>query len=461
MAAALAAGTAQAQDLVLSYDQARQLARELLAAGNVEDANRVATQLLAEVPNDGTALAIIAATAPALGDPVTGRKAGVRAYTVATTSDQRYEAARLTANAAATNRQFSLAQFWLRLARQSAPDDAARASVAQDYQLLRDLNPWNTSLSFGVRPSDNINNGSQGNTAFLQENVDAGLASLLAAFGFYDPETGLRLLGDNERALSGTELSFSFGTQYRLSATPTAATFLTLGANADFYRLSDEARTQAPGSKNGDFTRAGLNVGIVHRQIFSAGDAPTTFRATVGSTWYGGEPNTRYLAFSADQPFLLSERDRLTFGANVTLSRGASDDTITRRVGTTLDWRHITTSGNAVDAGIGLSKSLSDLQDSTYTSLSASVGYTFARPIGPVAVSTSLTWEVYDIGDTLYAPFDRIDHTLTARARFVLTEAELFGFQPVLTLSQRRNGSTVDQFDTRSFDVGVDLQSSF
>ena len=119
--AALAIGLlstfASAQTTVdVSLDDARIIATRALLAGEEELAIQIARGLLQANPDDRTALIIVAAVAPRQGDPETGRKAGGRAWQLSQTEIEKYEAARLTALAAATGKRYTLAEFWLRRA---------------------------------------------------------------------------------------------------------------------------------------------------------------------------------------------------------------------------------------------------------------------------------------------------------------------------------------------------------
>ena len=459
---ALTSNFASAQSSVnLTLDEARQAAVNLLLNGETLTAYQLSQGLLQADPNDRTALVVMSAAARQLGQPKIGRQAGAQAYRISQPGIEKYQAARLTALAAAEEGRFTLAQYWLRLARQHAPNEAEAASVAQDYQVLRQRNPWSSNLSFGVAPSGNINGGSQGNTAYLEGNVDPSFAAFLAAFGIYDPNTGLRLLGDNERALSGYEASLSFGTQYRLNQTPTSATFLSAQANVSRYWLSDEARAQSPTSENGDFDRDSLSFGLSHIQVMAENMRPTTFSLGLGGNLYAGSPSSRYVTASVSQPYLLSDRDLLTLSGTVSVSANYNDEIPVTSINTSARLMHILPSGDRVGGSVSVGRNISDIFDSNSNSLSFGVSYSFAKPIYGMGLAFDLSSTFTNIGETRFAPFDREEVSLRAGANVSVPAAEIFGFQPVISFSAEEVRSTVDQFDRTSFGVGLDFRSSF
>lgn len=445
----------------LTLNEARQAAVHLLLDGQAGAAFQLAEGLLQANPNDRDALIVKSAAARALGDPSLARRVGVQAFRVSQDGPEKYQAARLIAQAATAEERYTWAQYWLRIARQHAPNDAEAEAVARDYQVLRQLNPWSSNISFGLAPSGNINGGSQGTTGYLEGNVDPGFAAFLASFGIYDPETGLRLLGDNERALSGYEANFGIGSQYRLSQTESSATFLSGQLNINRYWLSDEAREQSPTSENSDFDRDSISIGLSHIRVLADGQRPATFSLGYGRDWYGGAPNSRYITASFSQPYLLSERDLLTFGLNTSVSASFNDDIPIRSYGVSTRLLHILENGDRIGGSIRLTKNVSEILDSNSNAAELGASYSFANPIYGLGVQLNATVTLTDIGETRFAPFDREDLTFRAGADVSIPAAEIFGFQPVLEFTAEQNRSTVDQFDRTAFGVGLNFQSSF
>ena len=117
--------------------------------------------------------------------------------------------------------------------------------------------------------------------------------------------------------------------------------------------------------------------------------------------------------------------------------------------------------GDRVRSNFQITKSTSDIEDSDYTSLSAGVSYTFAQPILGTFVTLNSDATFNNIGDTRFAPFDRDEITVSVGADISVPQAEVFGFQPVVSLLAERTRSSVDQFDAEGLSVGLDFRSSF
>ena len=458
----LSVTTASAQSTVsLSLPEARALASNLLQQGETTAALQVADGLIAANDEDYSAWVIRGAALRVLERPDLARKAASKAYRLAQTTGQKHQAARLAAAANSDEKRYSWAQLWLRLAQENSPNAQASRQIAQDYQQLRRLNPWSFSASVGLAPSGNINGGSESETGYLDDNVDPSFAGFLAFFGIYDPETGLRLLGDNERALSGTEASLSFGAQYRLNESASSATFASVNASLFRYRLSDEARELSPTSENGDFDRDSLSFGLRHVRVLGEGMRPATFNFGIGKNWYGGDPSNRYVTASFSQPFLMSRTELLTLGVNASASASYSDDIPVRSLGASARLLTLRPNGDRLGSSVRVTKSTSDIEDSDYTSLSVGVNYAFARPIFGMGVTLNADATYSDIGDTRFAPFDRTDTSVTFSADIAVPQAEFFGFQPVVSVGYEQTESNLDQFDSSAGTFGLNFRSAF
>lgn len=452
---------ANAQERTLSIQEAKVLTQALLERGEAANAYQIIRVVSQNSQPDPETQLLLAATAREVGRGEESIEAAKSAYRLTDEPELKYLAARLVASELARQESYSWAQFWLRLARENAPNQEEANRVAVEYRQLRRLNPWSFDASFGVAPSANINGGSEANTGFLDDSVDPGFASILAALGIYDPETGLRLLGDNERALSGIEARLSFGAQYRLSADATSATFLSANVGLNRYRLSDEAEELSPSSSNSDFNRDSLSFGIRHVRVLADGMRPASFSFGIGKNWYGGSQSNRFVSASFSQPFLVSPKDLLTLGVTTSASASFSDDIPVRAFGVNARLLSILPSGDRIRSSASITKSNSSIEDSDYSSLSAGVTYSFAEPILGAGVSLRSDARFSSIGDTRFAPFDREDTTITLGADISLPQAEVFGFQPVISMQAERTDSTVDQFDSEGTSIGLDFRSSF
>ena len=195
---ALCGSSALAQDRVdVPLDQASAVAAQALVAGDTALALQIAEAVVAARPDDRSAHVVIAAAAPRLGDPAKGRRAGARAWALSRGDAQKYEAARLTALAAANEERFTLSTLWLRRALTVVPSDDARAQTLRDARVVRQRNPWSTQLSFSLAPSSNLNGGSETDELIVDGTPTGGQFS------------------EDSQALAGWRASLGFGTQYR------------------------------------------------------------------------------------------------------------------------------------------------------------------------------------------------------------------------------------------------------
>ena len=436
-------------------------AHQRLAIGDIAEVNRIADTMLVQDPQNFHGHMLKGEVARLIGRRDIWEDYTRAALRHSKTNVEKYLAALSLARAKVADEKYTMAQFWLRVARQNSPNDQLSASIAHDYQRIRQLNPWSSNISFGAAPSGNINGGSQGETAYLEGNVDPSFAAFLASFGIYDPATGLRLLGDNERALSGYEATFGIGTQYRLSQTASSATFLSAQADVARYWLSDESKDLSPTSENSDFSRDSLSFGLSHIRVLAEGMRPTTFSVGVGKSWYGGTPSNRYITASVSQPYSLSERDLLTLSGNVSVSANFADNTPVRAIGTSARLLHVLRSGDRIGGSVFYNRNVSDIFDSDSKALGISANYSFARPIWGMGLQFDASATYTDFGTTRFAPFDREETTLRAGANVSIPAAEIFGFQPVVSFTAEENRSTVDQFDRKSLGMGLKFQSSF
>ncbi len=449
------------QRTVLTVSEAKTLAQTLLNAGDSTTALQIASVISANNPEDIQAKILVASAAREAGQLGLAIQAARDVYRATQDTETRYIASRIVAISLAEQQKYNWSQYWLRLARQNAPNQTEARRVANDYQQVRQLNPWSFNASLSAAPSSNINGGSQGSTGYIDDNVDQGLLDFLAAFGVYDPNTGLRLLGDNERALSGTEGRLSFGAQYRLSADQASATFLSANISSARYRLSDEAKEESPTSSNRDFNRDSLSFGVRHVRVLAEDMRPATFSFGIGKNWYASDPSNRYMTASFSQPFLLTPSELLTFGIGATVSASYSDDIPIRSFDVSLRHLGIQSNGDRLGHSVRLTKSASEIEDSDYVSLAIGVNYAFAKPIYGFGVTLNADATYSDIGDTRFAPFDRTDTRVSISADIAIPQAEVFGFQPVVSLGLEKTESTVDQFDSQAGTFGLDFRSSF
>ncbi|MBS1304030.1 hypothetical protein [Loktanella sp. SALINAS62] len=453
---------AQAHDAQLSVDQTRALAIDLANAGDLAASQTVLDALLARDARDVTALITAARIALAQNRQDDAVTLGARAYRASQDSVESYVAARLVARAHVEQRNDSRAQLWLRRARQYAPDAETAAGVAEDYAFVRDRNPLSLDLTFGLRPSSNINNGSQSEEAFL-----LGLPFALT-------------LSRDAQALSGLAYNLGATGRWRFRENATSATFADISIDATTYTLSRDARDDLEAEAraedaSGDIDSAAalrdiegsdygftqLSFGLTHRVQLTPDLLPTTLAARIGTSWYGGDPYQHLIDVSAGQSLATSQRSRLrlTAGAQKQFADDSFDDVTSFRVGAT--YSYVLNWGDLVAVSVNNRVSQSDNVERDFTALRLGLDYDLTEPVFGVRLAFGVSVENrgYDFSRLNAGPRD--DLTVDARVSAQFSQVEYYGFQPVGTLEISRTSSDNALFDREYISLGFDLRSAF
>ncbi|WP_231592744.1 hypothetical protein [Pelagovum pacificum] len=384
------------------------------------------------------ALILRAETAVTMGDFDTAYTAATSAWRNADVPVAKFASARLAALAMAGQQRHTWAQFWLRRARQTAPDDLTRQMIAEDYEYVRRQNPLSFTLDFNASPTDNVNNGSEKDTLTLP-----GLPFVFA------------LTGD-ARALPGTEYSAGLALRYRIRETPRSVTWLESTVFGRTYTLSDDALDIKPDAKGADYAETQLSFGIGHLWSPDGGPDPWRFSASFGRFWYAGEPWSDFRRVQVSRGVTLSDSDALDFG--LTLEHHVNAEVAdSDAYGLTAEWRHRFDDVGTLTLGAGGRRVDADGFDRAYD-----------------AVSVEASWQVSDRGplvsyeieqrafDTSFYLFDRrVDTRYTARVEVPVPQVELYGFRPVFNVEHSRQLSNVNRFDTETTGAGISIRSAF
>src|SRR6056297_1927793 len=132
-----------------------------LDSGDTATAIAVARALLRSDPEDPAAYFILAMAHGTRGETGLSRKAAAYAYRYSEAPEDRLRAGQIAAQSAFRESRFGLAQIWLRRSALHTGDAAEKEVIARDYNALRRLNPWSLRLDMALRPSSNVNNGSE------------------------------------------------------------------------------------------------------------------------------------------------------------------------------------------------------------------------------------------------------------------------------------------------------------
>ncbi|WP_296425162.1 surface lipoprotein assembly modifier [Yoonia sp.] len=442
LVACLLGSAASAQTTVdVSIEDARVIATRALFAGDTALALQIALRLLEADPNDRAALLVVAAAAPRLGDPKTGRRAGARAWAVSQTDVQKYEAARLTALAAANEERYTLATFWLRRALTVAPNPDEEAKTLRDAAGVRRINPWSTRLGLSVVPSNNINGGATDET--------------LTAPGLPDGT-----LSPDALALGGVRATLSFRTQYRLRATEKSRTTVALQYQASRVRLNDNVDVDVADS---EFSTDATEMTLGYDRALETGSLGAS--VTVGTFDFGGEDYFDFKRLALSRNVALSD----TTGLQLSVQReqqtyvSTGIGTVDRYVLRTSVSRKLA-SGNRVGTALTYTVSEGDSVNYTFDDWSIQGSYNWAEPFGPISlgISGGIKWTDYpDYRLIAFVDGGREDVSVFYNLNIGFPDVSYAGFSPGLAISGSIAESNVSRFTRDTLSVALTVNSTF
>lgn len=444
LALVLAQGAA-AETVDLTLENARIIARQAYAVGEMGVANALARRLLEANPHDAQALLILAATEPALGNPTAGRLAGRKAWAAAETPLLRYEIARHTAAAALQENRPGLAQFWLRRAADVAPSANDYARTVADYRRMRAENPVSLQFDLAIMPSSNLNGGGQGGVL----EIDGQIVN-----GFYNRSLP---------PLSGMRAEAQAEVNYRLATSPRSQTTLGFSLSASLNALSAEARALNLNISGAEFNQTTAEASLSHDFLWPGGTHPLHLALAAGQNWSGGAVLGPHLRLDAATPLWRDGAGELRLAGSVerqwqpnsAVNSGSLALMAQRRLG----------SGASLGGGIYLRQVNGTGYNQDYRDASAMLTYALAQPIGPVALSGRLTvglrdYDVYRLGFAQLTQ-GRHDQRLGLSVDLTLQNLGVWGYAPVISLTGSQTQSNVNWFDSRQLGVSIGFESKF
>ena len=444
-------GPIMAQDsITLTVEQMRALTVQEFEAGNLPAAERLARALLERDAADRAGLLVLSQLALLADEPAAARRFAARLFRAEDVGAGRYQAARLTAFAAAEQGRFGLAGLWLRRALIHAGAEAEVAQTIADSRAMRDQNPWTTNVSFTFAPSDNVNGGSEG------------------AFNIIDGFPVVGTLSPDARALSGWSGSIDLRAGYRLAERPRFRTEVTaqlyargvlLSQNARDFIASEQDADDAP-ITNADFASGIVEAGLTHLMAVRGGTAKLSL--DLGRNWSGTDDAFGYLRLTGTRSFALGETAGLTFQA-FGETRWESGEATDQRRGLQATWRGVV-GPQTIGATLGWSETLSDNLNAANTAWTVQVDWDPDWRIGPVALSAGLGLQHTDFPDyRLFFPVagGRQDERVFANLNLAFPQVSYAGFSPVVTFGYDATDSNVSRFTRDGISVNFGLRSTF
>jgi len=438
----------------LSVDQMRLAAELNLRNGQINVALLLADALLQRDPQDVTALLIRSHALREKADYGASQRAARAAWLGAESDDQKYTAAMLMAQALSSDDKRTRAQLWLRRAAQVAPTRAQADRVAQDFRYVQRRNPWQTSLSFTLQPSSNINNGSARDSSSLLYEI---LTPLLG--------NNEVVLGATSKALSGIETGVELESRYRFHQTERTAHDLRIGLAYRTYHLSgsakrDLAADDAADIKGSDFAYGTVQLGYGFKQLRQDRRGEFSLSADIGQSFYGGVRYNRFLRTAISQSYYLDPTTKLNIGLSTDIrraERGAFQEQLSVSAGVSKQLA----SGNGLYLGSSVSVVRSEVAQQEYDELRLRGGYILGREVLNTALQFGLTTSFRNYDISPHAADGRRELQISAEITATFKKIDYMGFNPTLSLSASTTNSNIGLYDVNRLGIGIGIASAF
>lgn len=438
---------ADTQIEITTLDEAHRLALAAVAAGQTDLALSLADAILAQHPQDSFAHLVRASALLQNGAAAQAAPEARRAFRLAETPRQRHEAARVAALAEARRNRYLMSQFWMRRALNYADTPTMRARSIREFGHVARAARTDLKFDLSVQPSNNVNNGSASRL-----NVIDGV-----------PIVGV--LSDDALALPGLVMRAGADLRYRLQADEKSQTHLTGSLHITRVRLDDKAYDIAPTAQNEDYGTTWTEVGLSHARVLG-GPHIMQGELALGWAWSGGEVSHNLARAGFSFGLAVSDQSRLLLGASWQAQYDFADaraDIGTRSL--SLGWQTRLPGGDRLSLGVAVSRADSDNAQSRMQATALSLGYTAAKPLGPVSLAGRVSWTQSHYPDYSVAfftvPGGRTDKRLAAELDLGVTPLEYMGFIPTVTVAAERTDSNVSRFETEELSVSVGFRSSF
>jgi len=431
-----------AQTNEIDIPTAKKLGVALIAEGQNQAAFQVLLTLAERLPDDPEVLIHLSRAQRNLGFLRDAAATGRRAFRVATSPEEKFSAARVTAQALASAGDRTAAQIWLRRAGNHATNPQAEAVIRSEYRYVRSRNPVSFAFNLSVSPTDNIN--------------DAPTSTQLQ-FG------PLIIVDPTVQPISGVEYTMSaFGT-FRLPATATSQNQFTVGWVHRRVTLSDEAETIDPSLQASDFDHDRILLGWSGK--FRTAGARNVFDADawVFADEYAGEHIQNGFALSGGHTWYSDDKRSVRVGLLYEhLDRFDVPVRSSEKWRLSGDWTWITKGGNRFGLGMRVEDTKSSSANIANAAQSIELRYDFGDPWLTAHWGFSAEYEYKLFDRQIDALFDRRrDEAWTLRAEAAFGDVKLYGFAPVIDLTYERTHSNIESFDIRATELGFSLRSTY
>ncbi len=429
---------AQAQT-ELSPDEARLAAASLLKSGHPVAARDITAVLVTRDPGDSAAWIIQTHAYRIMRDHPAAQASGRRAWATAENDIEKYGAALAMAQALSSDNKKTRAQIWLRRAVEVAPSDPLRARAVRDYRFVRMTNPWSVHLTFGLNPSDNVNNAPRDNTFVL-----GGLV-------FIDPTAV---------PLSGIEATLKTVLRRNLNVSQTRRDFVALRWDATHVMLTEDVVPAGVSASDFSYHRLQAQIG---RDFAGGPDKPRqSIALSLGSIWTGGDHLANEIKVDWSELYTSAPERSFVWNTSIGYS-DRKDNALRSGITTTLgaQWNRALPSGGQLNWRAEVGRTDTDSAALTHTRLEFGVSYTLPHPILGAVATVGLTGLTRRYDDPLYGPEARADTGASLSTSLLFKDFDTYGFAPKLTLTANRTSSNVTRFETQNFGLSIGFQSVF
>lgn len=443
-------GQAEETSHNLTLDQAYRAAIEALRIGQPDVTVALTYGLLQADPKNPVLHYMQAAAYARMNEPEEGRRAAALAYRNSDEQGLQFQSAQLAARLSLQAGRPTMAQFWLRRTAIHAPDENTEEQIAKDYQQLRRINPWAFRIRAEIKPTDNVNNGSD------------------TALQIIDGVPVVGQLSGSAQALSGAYGILDITTAHRLRQSADSMTSIGGRLYVQRVSLSSEAKAQAPNVTGSQFASTYGEVSLRHAMIVGPAEnlGSAAVEAATGTSWFGGERSYNFARLGGERTWRMAAGGQLrinaTFETRFAERYGTNDANI---LGFGALYHRPVGNGDRISVSMAYRDSRARWFTGTYRSASVRVSYDLGRAIGPAKLSAGLVLGYSDYPEYAVSIFNvpggRQDNSIYGDLSLFFDEYDYAGFAPMLRVRTGKKDSNISRFDIREFSVSLGIESKF
>lgn len=451
-AAALLVAFLAGPGLTLSLPEMQTAAVAAVKAGDDAAARAMAREILVVHPGDALAEFVLTVVEMRGGNLPEARTHGRRAFRLADSDQQKFQAAMIAADIADREDRPLALRFWLRQAADVAPREVEKKAVLGVLAEEKARSPFSFGLSLSLAPSSNVNNGSSSPYNIID--------------GFYP----VGLISAEGQALSGWEGSLRANLAWVVAEDAQRRTELTVTASHLAVALSPEAKRAAPDLSGSDLGDSVLNFGLRRSWVTPDGQAKNVVSLEIGRGWSGVGTFRDLVELNLSQQRRLKGGQALSYGLETIWTMPESPArSDTRRTTLKLAYGMGLANSDRIFADLALSDTTAgpgnDRTSRDMRSVMLRTGWGRAKPVGPFTLSASIGANYSDYPDYrlgfISVPGGRQDVTGFGDVTLGFDRLSIAGFQPTLSLRVLSTHSNVSAFTTRDTSLGFGLSAEF